>query len=90
MHLYCSAQLNLLYACASSAEKEKVTQERKGLAPGRGSLSEPSGTSISIKKHAPSPAPPALPGVEITDGSVNNISTTNSTDTVHSDGKSAL
>ncbi|XP_026225890.1 rho guanine nucleotide exchange factor 1b isoform X2 [Anabas testudineus] len=70
------------------AEKEKVTQERKGLAPGRGSLSEPSGTSISIKKHAPSPAPPALPGVEITDGSVNNISTTNSTDTVHSDGLS--
>lgn len=66
-----------------------MNQERKGLAPGRGSLSEPATTSTSIKKHAPSIGPSALPGVEITDGSGNNISTTNSTDTVHSDGKSA-
>lgn len=68
----------------SLAEKEKVNQERKGLAPGRGSLSETATTSV--KKHTPSTGPPAVPGVEITDGSGNNISTTNSTDTVHIDG----
>lgn len=70
----------------AEAEKEKVNPERKSLAPGRGSLTEPAAPSIPSKKS--SGGPTTAPGLEITDGSGNNISTTNSPESSNMDGLS--
>ncbi|XP_028984266.1 rho guanine nucleotide exchange factor 1b isoform X2 [Betta splendens] len=59
---------------------DKMTQDRKALAPGRGSVSEPTAPSIPSKKHGPSAGPPNVPGLEITDGSGNNYSIINNAD----------
>ncbi|XP_068180790.1 rho guanine nucleotide exchange factor 1 isoform X3 [Antennarius striatus] len=58
----------------SEAEKEKVNTERKGLTPGRGSLTDPAAPSIPSKKSGSSVNPTSLPGLEISDGSGNSIS----------------
>ncbi|KAK2844818.1 hypothetical protein Q5P01_011477 [Channa striata] len=68
-------------------EKEKVNPDRRGLAPGRGSVSEPAAPSLSIKKHPV--IPPVLPGVEISDISGNNISINNTPEISHNDSGSS-
>ncbi|XP_076593126.1 rho guanine nucleotide exchange factor 1 isoform X2 [Chaetodon auriga] len=73
----------------AEAEKEKVNPERKGLAPGRGSLTDPAAPSLPSKKSGPSGSPAALPGSETSDGSGNNISTANSPESSHADGLSS-
>uniref|UniRef100_UPI0037E88812 rho guanine nucleotide exchange factor 1 isoform X5 n=1 Tax=Semicossyphus pulcher TaxID=241346 RepID=UPI0037E88812 len=70
----------------AEAEKEKVNPERKGLAPGRGSLTDSAAPSLPSKKSGSSGSPASLPGLEITDGSGNNIITTNSPESLLSDG----
>ncbi|XP_044064706.1 rho guanine nucleotide exchange factor 1b isoform X3 [Siniperca chuatsi] len=72
----------------AEAEKEKVNPERKGLAPGRGSLTEPAAPSLASKKSISSGGSASLPGLEISDGSGNNISTTNSPESSHTDSLS--
>ncbi|XP_022620367.1 rho guanine nucleotide exchange factor 1 isoform X3 [Seriola dumerili] len=74
---------------AGSMEKEKVTQERKGPAPSRGSLTDPAALSLPSRKSGSSGGPASLPGLEVTDGSGNNISATNSPESSHSDGLSS-
>ncbi|XP_076593127.1 rho guanine nucleotide exchange factor 1 isoform X3 [Chaetodon auriga] len=74
---------------AGNTEKEKVNPERKGLAPGRGSLTDPAAPSLPSKKSGPSGSPAALPGSETSDGSGNNISTANSPESSHADGLSS-
>uniref|UniRef100_UPI0037E72E88 rho guanine nucleotide exchange factor 1 isoform X2 n=1 Tax=Semicossyphus pulcher TaxID=241346 RepID=UPI0037E72E88 len=71
---------------AGNTEKEKVNPERKGLAPGRGSLTDSAAPSLPSKKSGSSGSPASLPGLEITDGSGNNIITTNSPESLLSDG----
>ncbi|XP_008288286.1 rho guanine nucleotide exchange factor 1 isoform X5 [Stegastes partitus] len=73
----------------AKAEKEKVTQDRKGPAPGRGSLTDPAVPALPSRKAGSSGSPASLPGVEISDGSGNNISTTNSPESLHPDGPSS-
>ncbi|XP_070767397.1 rho guanine nucleotide exchange factor 1 isoform X2 [Enoplosus armatus] len=70
---------------AGNTEKEKVNPERKGLAPGRGSLTDPAAPSLPNKKSGSSGSPASLPGLEISDGSGNNISTANSPESSHAD-----
>ncbi|XP_008288285.1 rho guanine nucleotide exchange factor 1 isoform X4 [Stegastes partitus] len=72
-----------------NTEKEKVTQDRKGPAPGRGSLTDPAVPALPSRKAGSSGSPASLPGVEISDGSGNNISTTNSPESLHPDGPSS-
>ncbi|XP_070823383.1 rho guanine nucleotide exchange factor 1 isoform X2 [Chaetodon trifascialis] len=74
---------------AGNTEKEKINPERKGLAPGRGSLTDPAAPSLPSKKSGPSGSPASLPGLETSDGSGNNISTTNSPESSHLDGLSS-
>ncbi|XP_041799396.1 rho guanine nucleotide exchange factor 1b isoform X3 [Chelmon rostratus] len=74
---------------AGNTEKEKVNPERKGLAPGRGSLTDPAAPSLPSKKSGPSASPASLPGLEISDGSGNNVSTANSPESSHIDGLSS-
>ncbi|XP_023265131.1 rho guanine nucleotide exchange factor 1 isoform X3 [Seriola lalandi dorsalis] len=73
----------------AEVEKEKVTQERKGPAPSRGSLTDPAALSLPSRKSGSSGGPASLPGLEVTDGSGNNISATNSPESSHSDGLSS-
>ncbi|XP_065813665.1 rho guanine nucleotide exchange factor 1 isoform X5 [Labrus bergylta] len=73
----------------AEAEKEKVNPERKGLAPGRGSLTDSAAPSIPSKKSGSSASPASLPGLEISDGSGNNIITTNSPKSSQTDGLSS-
>ncbi|XP_045899901.1 rho guanine nucleotide exchange factor 1b isoform X2 [Micropterus dolomieu] len=73
----------------AEAEKEKVNPERKGLASGRGSLTEPAAPSLPSKKSGPSGAPASVPGLEICDGSGNNINIANIPETSHTDNLSS-
>ncbi|XP_060906210.1 rho guanine nucleotide exchange factor 1b isoform X4 [Labrus mixtus] len=73
----------------AEAEKEKVNPERKGLAPGRGSLTDSAAPSLPSKKSGSSASPASLPGLEISDGSGNNIITTNSPKSSQTDGLSS-
>ncbi|XP_053736300.1 rho guanine nucleotide exchange factor 1b isoform X4 [Synchiropus splendidus] len=70
------------------ADKEKVSQERKGPTPSRGSLTDPAAPSTSIRKSGSAGGTPSLPAVEITDGSGSNIIAT-SPDSLHIDGLSS-
>ncbi|KAM8846553.1 rho guanine nucleotide exchange factor 1 isoform 7-T8 [Synchiropus picturatus] len=70
------------------ADKEKVSQERKGPTPSRGSLTDPAAPSTSIRKPGSAGGTPSLPAVEITDGSGSNIIAT-SPDSLHIDGLSS-
>lgn len=69
------------------AEKDKVNVERKGLAPGRASLTEQSAPSLPSKKSVPSGSPASPSGLEVTEGSGNNISTASSPESAHIDGE---
>ncbi|XP_078027832.1 rho guanine nucleotide exchange factor 1 isoform X6 [Epinephelus lanceolatus] len=73
----------------AEAEKEKVNPERKGPAPGRGSLTDCAAPSIPSRKPGSTGSPASLPGLEISDGSGNNNSTTNSPESSHIDGVSS-
>ncbi|XP_034553070.1 rho guanine nucleotide exchange factor 1b isoform X2 [Notolabrus celidotus] len=73
----------------AEAEKEKVNPERKGLAPGRGSLTESVVPSLPSKKSISSGSPAFLPGLEISDGSGNNIISANSPESSNTDGLSS-
>ncbi|KAM7421182.1 hypothetical protein PAMA_015372 [Pampus argenteus] len=70
----------------AEADKEKVGQERKGPAPIRGSLTDPAVPSLTNRKSGSSGGPASLPGLEITDGSGNNISMVNSPESSQADG----
>lgn len=70
----------------ASVDKEKANVERKGPAPGRGSLNEPAPLSVP-KKPVSSPTPVSLPVLEVSDGAGNNISATNSPETSYPDGE---
>ncbi|XP_010739689.3 rho guanine nucleotide exchange factor 1 isoform X1 [Larimichthys crocea] len=71
----------------AEAEKDKVNTERKGITPGRGSLTDPAAApSLPSKKSVSSGSPASLPGLEISDGSGNNISIVNSPESSHIDG----
>ncbi|KAM9851520.1 rho guanine nucleotide exchange factor 1 isoform 2-T3 [Aulostomus maculatus] len=74
---------------AGNLDKEKVNQERKGPAPSRASATEPSAPSLPSRKSGSGGGPAPLPGLEVTDGSGNNISITNSPESLHSDGVSS-
>lgn len=63
--------------------------DRKGQVPGRGSLSEPVVPPLPRVKSGSSGGPGLVPVVDINDGPGNNINTTNSPESVHSDGKHA-
>ncbi|XP_068592580.1 rho guanine nucleotide exchange factor 1 isoform X5 [Cebidichthys violaceus] len=73
----------------AEAEKEKVIPERKGPAPGRGSLTEPAAPFLNSRKSTSSGSSSSVPGLEVTDGSGNNISTTNSPESSHTDNPSS-
>ncbi|KAM6995749.1 rho guanine nucleotide exchange factor 1 isoform 2-T2 [Tautogolabrus adspersus] len=73
----------------AEAEKEKVNPERKGLAPGRGSLTDSAAPSIPSKKSGSSASPASLPGLDISDGSGNNIIPNNSPKSALTDGPSS-
>ncbi|XP_060937894.1 rho guanine nucleotide exchange factor 1b isoform X1 [Limanda limanda] len=72
----------------AEAEKDKVNQERKGPAPGRGSVTEAAVLSLP-RKSGSSGSTASVPGLEVGDGSGGNISTANSPDSSHSDGLSS-
>ncbi|TKS82308.1 Rho guanine nucleotide exchange factor 1 115 kDa guanine nucleotide exchange factor [Collichthys lucidus] len=70
----------------AEVEKDKVNT-CKGITPGRGSLTDPAAApSLPSKKSVPSGSPASLPGLEISDGSGNNISIANSPESSHIDG----
>ncbi|CAJ1062625.1 rho guanine nucleotide exchange factor 1 isoform X7 [Xyrichtys novacula] len=73
----------------AEAEKEKVNPERKGLAPGRGSLTDSAAPNLPSKKSGSSGSPASLTGLEVSDGSGNNIITANSPESAHTDGSSS-
>ncbi|XP_044214799.1 rho guanine nucleotide exchange factor 1b isoform X2 [Thunnus albacares] len=73
----------------TEADKEKVGQERKGPAPGRGSLTDPAAPSVGSRKSGSSGGPASLPGLEVSDGSGNNINITNNPESSHTDGLSS-
>ncbi|XP_059194617.1 rho guanine nucleotide exchange factor 1b isoform X2 [Centropristis striata] len=70
----------------AEAEKEKVNPERKGPAPGRGSLTDPAAPSLPSRKPCSTGSPSSLPGLDISDSLGNNISTTSIPDSSHTDG----
>nr|XP_020445748.1 rho guanine nucleotide exchange factor 1 isoform X2 [Monopterus albus] len=73
---------------AGNTEKDKVNPERKGPPPGRSSVIEPSAPSLPSRREGTTrrDGPPSLPGLEITDGSGNNINAINIPESSHSDG----
>ncbi|XP_035527584.1 rho guanine nucleotide exchange factor 1b isoform X7 [Morone saxatilis] len=73
----------------AEAEKEKVNPERKGLTPGRGSLTDAPALSLPSKKSGSSGSPASLPGLENNDSSGNNNSIVNSPESSHIDGLSS-
>ncbi|XP_034729099.1 rho guanine nucleotide exchange factor 1b isoform X1 [Etheostoma cragini] len=73
----------------AEAEKEKVNQERKCPAPGRGSLTDSAAPSLPSKKSCPTGTPSSVPGLEVSDGTGNNISIGNSPECSHMDGPSS-
>ncbi|XP_057689747.1 rho guanine nucleotide exchange factor 1b isoform X2 [Corythoichthys intestinalis] len=75
----------------TEADKEKGSQERKGPTPIRGSFIDPAAPTLSGRKSGSSSGgggSTPLPLVEITDGSGNNVSMSNSPEALHSDGLS--
>ncbi|XP_035018821.1 rho guanine nucleotide exchange factor 1b isoform X3 [Hippoglossus stenolepis] len=73
----------------AEAEKDKVNQERKGPAPGRGSVTEAAVLPLPSRKSGSSGSTASVPGLEICDGSGSNISTANNPESSHSDGLSS-
>ncbi|XP_019948780.2 rho guanine nucleotide exchange factor 1 isoform X5 [Paralichthys olivaceus] len=73
----------------AEAEKDKANQERKGPAPGRGSVTEPAVLSLPSRKSGSSGNTASVPGIEVCDGSGNNVSITNTPESSHSDGPSS-
>ncbi|KAM3613684.1 uncharacterized protein V6R79_003531 [Siganus canaliculatus] len=73
----------------TEAEKEKVNLERKGPAPGRGSLTESAAPSLPSKKSGSSGSPASQPGIEISNGSGNNIGAAISPESSQFDGPSS-
>uniref|UniRef100_A0A8C2ZLQ7 Rho guanine nucleotide exchange factor (GEF) 1 n=1 Tax=Cyclopterus lumpus TaxID=8103 RepID=A0A8C2ZLQ7_CYCLU len=69
---------------------EKVNPERKGPAPGRGSLTDPAAPFLNSRKSGSSGSSSSVPGLEISDGSGNNICTTNIPESSHMDGNNRL
>ncbi|XP_069393840.1 rho guanine nucleotide exchange factor 1 isoform X11 [Paralichthys olivaceus] len=74
---------------AGNTEKDKANQERKGPAPGRGSVTEPAVLSLPSRKSGSSGNTASVPGIEVCDGSGNNVSITNTPESSHSDGPSS-
>ncbi|XP_031708863.1 rho guanine nucleotide exchange factor 1 isoform X3 [Anarrhichthys ocellatus] len=74
---------------AGNTEKEKVIPERKGPAPGRGSMTEPAAPFLNSRKSCSGGSSTSVPGLEVTDGSGNNIGTTNSPESSHPDSLSS-
>ncbi|KAM8735568.1 rho guanine nucleotide exchange factor 1 isoform 3-T3 [Acanthopagrus schlegelii] len=70
------------------AEKEKPNPERKAPMTSRGSLTDPAAPSLPSKKSSSTGSPASVTGSEISDGSSNNISTTNNPESSHIDGLS--
>ncbi|KAI4811515.1 hypothetical protein KUCAC02_014411 [Chaenocephalus aceratus] len=73
----------------AEAEKEKVNPERKGLGPGRGSVTDSAMPSAPSRKSVSTGSPSSLPGLEVNDGSGNNVSIINSPESSHGDGLSS-
>ncbi|XP_035503246.2 rho guanine nucleotide exchange factor 1b isoform X5 [Scophthalmus maximus] len=74
----------------TEAEKDKVNQERKGPAPGRGSVTDAAILALPSRKSASSGGSASVPGLDITDVLGNNISAaTVSPESSHSDGLSS-
>ncbi|XP_062255877.1 rho guanine nucleotide exchange factor 1b isoform X3 [Platichthys flesus] len=73
----------------AEAEKDKVNQERKGPAPGRGSVTEAPILSLPSRKSGSSGSTASVPGLEVGDGSGGSISTANSPDLSNTDGLSS-
>ncbi|XP_036929789.1 rho guanine nucleotide exchange factor 1b isoform X4 [Acanthopagrus latus] len=71
------------------AEKEKPNPERKAPMTSRGSLTDPAAPSLPSKKSSSIGSPASVTGSEISDGSSNNISTTNNPESSHIDGLSS-
>lgn len=84
-----SVLVNMWRSSPSSGEKDKVNLERKGPAPARGSLTEPTPPSLPSKKCGPSVTPTLLPGIDIIDGLHNSSSTVHSPECPATDGKQA-
>ncbi|KAI4811508.1 hypothetical protein KUCAC02_014411 [Chaenocephalus aceratus] len=74
---------------AGNTEKEKVNPERKGLGPGRGSVTDSAMPSAPSRKSVSTGSPSSLPGLEVNDGSGNNVSIINSPESSHGDGLSS-
>ncbi|XP_077454567.1 rho guanine nucleotide exchange factor 1 isoform X2 [Stigmatopora argus] len=75
----------------AEADKEKGIQERKGPTPIRGSFIDPAAPTLPGRKSGSSSGgggSTPLPLVEITDGSGNNVSMSNSPEALHPDGLS--
>lgn len=87
--VWSSALLNLSFSSPSSAEKDKVNPDRKGLAPGRGSLTDPAAPFLNSRKSCSSGSSSSVPTLDISDGSGNNICTTNIPEFSHMDGEPA-
>ncbi|XP_056299723.1 rho guanine nucleotide exchange factor 1b isoform X2 [Pseudoliparis swirei] len=73
----------------AEAEKDKVNPDRKGLAPGRGSLTDPAAPFLNSRKSCSSGSSSSVPTLDISDGSGNNICTTNIPEFSHMDGLSS-
>ncbi|XP_077950509.1 rho guanine nucleotide exchange factor 1 isoform X5 [Gasterosteus aculeatus] len=69
----------------AEAEKEKVNPERKGLPPGRGSLTDAAAPFPSSRKSVSSGTASSVPGLEVSDGSGGNISTAVSPESPHAE-----
>ncbi|XP_047454448.1 rho guanine nucleotide exchange factor 1b isoform X2 [Mugil cephalus] len=63
----------------AEGERDKVAVDRKGLVPGRGSLTDKNPPGVGA-------SPPCPPVIDISDTSGGNISTTNCPESSHSDG----
>ncbi|XP_010780968.1 rho guanine nucleotide exchange factor 1 isoform X3 [Notothenia coriiceps] len=74
---------------AGNTEKEKVNPERKGLGPGRGSVTDSAMPSAPSRKSVSTGSPSSLPGLEVNDGSGNNVSIINNPESSHGDGLSS-
>ncbi|XP_077950532.1 rho guanine nucleotide exchange factor 1 isoform X19 [Gasterosteus aculeatus] len=70
---------------AGNTEKEKVNPERKGLPPGRGSLTDAAAPFPSSRKSVSSGTASSVPGLEVSDGSGGNISTAVSPESPHAE-----
>ncbi|KAL3059725.1 hypothetical protein OYC64_014343 [Pagothenia borchgrevinki] len=73
----------------AEAEKEKVNPERKGLGPGRGSVTDSAMPLAPSRKSVSTGSPSFLPGLEVNDGSGNNVGIINSPESSHGDGLSS-